>query len=121
MHQLSAQANTIDVASSKSFVYAKRIINHFNLNKYINCIYGSKLDGSLSNKTDLVRHIIQCESLSPETTIMIGDRSFDVAAKNHGFPCLGVLWGYGSIAELEKASVDRTFSHPEQIYDYSFS
>jgi len=35
---------------------------------------------------------------------MVGDTAFDViGAAAHGIPTIGVSWGYGSVAEMEKA------------------
>jgi phosphoglycolate phosphatase len=47
---------------------------------------------------------------------MIGDRSYDiVAARANGVASAGVLWGYGSPAELRDAGCNRTFAHPDEI------
>jgi phosphoglycolate phosphatase len=36
--------------------------------------------------------------------MMVGDRSHDVVgAREHGLPCVGAGWGYGTPAELEAA------------------
>ena len=38
---------------------------------------------------------------------MVGDRSYDVCgAKENGLDCAGVLYGYGSEAELKDAGAD---------------
>jgi phosphoglycolate phosphatase len=43
---------------------------------------------------------------------MVGDTAFDViGAKAHGIPTVGVSWGYGKAADMEKAgavSIART-------------
>ena len=37
--------------------------------------------------------------------VMVGDREHDVlGAKEHGIACVGVLYGYGSRAELEQSA-----------------
>jgi len=47
---------------------------------------------------------------------MIGDRSVDIlAARANGLASVGVLWGYGSRAELEKAGPGRILCRPEEI------
>lgn len=44
------------------------------------------------------------ESLGVETCIYVGDSEVDVlTAKNAGVPCLSVLWGFRSQAQLEEA------------------
>ena len=92
LNRLMDKADSIHVATSKPTVYSEKIIEHFSLSRYFNMVYGSNLDGSLSNKTDLLSHILENECLLPQDTVMIGDRSFDiVGAKNHGIRAIGVL------------------------------
>ena len=39
-----------------------------------------------------------------ENTVMVGDTKFDVlGAAQHGIPTIGVSWGYGEVADMEKA------------------
>ena len=84
-------------------------------------MYGSDLDGSLSDKTDLLDHILESEDLLPQDTVMIGDRSFDIiGAKNHGMKTIGVLWGYGTEDELNNAGADGLCNHPNEIYSQIF-
>ena len=67
-------------------------------------MFGSNLDGSLSDKTELLEHVLENQGIAPQNAVMIGDRRFDmIGAKNHGIKALGVLWGYGSEAELKAA------------------
>jgi phosphoglycolate phosphatase len=122
LNRLIEKADSIHVATSKPTIYSERIIEHFNLSRYFNLVYGSNLDGSLSDKTDLLRHIIESEDLLPKHTVMIGDRSFDIiGAKNHGIRAIGVLWGYGTEAELSNAGADGLCNHPDEIYDKVFT
>ncbi len=121
LNRLIEKADSIHVATSKPTIYSERIIEHFDLSRYFNLVYGSNLDGSLSDKTDLLRHIIESEDLLPRHTVMIGDRSFDIiGAKNHGIRAIGVLWGYGTEDELSNAGADGLCNHPDEIYDKVF-
>jgi phosphoglycolate phosphatase len=95
------------VATSKPYFFAKQIMDHFELESYFEKIYGSELDGSLCDKTDLINHIIQKESLTRSQTIMIGDRKHDViGAKNNNIRSISVTYGYGSLDELNNAKAD---------------
>jgi phosphoglycolate phosphatase len=48
--------------------------------------------------------------------VMVGDRTFDVvAAKAHGIPSIGVLWGLGTRDEL--ADADRLVTAPDELPD----
>ena len=122
LNRLIEKADSIHVATSKPTIYSERIIEHFDLSRYFNSVYGSNLDGSLSDKTDLLSHIIGSEDLLPKNTVMIGDRSFDIiGAKNHGIRAIGVLWGYGTEDELSNAGADGLCNHPKEIYDHIFT
>jgi phosphoglycolate phosphatase len=55
---------------------------------------------------------------APETTIMIGDTTFDMAmAKAAGVTAIGVAWGYHEVQELEAAGADYVVDHPSQIIE----
>jgi phosphoglycolate phosphatase len=116
LEQLRSTVETIHLATSKPTIYAERIIQHFGLEHFFDAIYGSELDGRLGDKTELINHIQKREKLDAADTVMIGDRSFDVlGARNNNVRAIGVLWGYGSKAELDLAGADRICSHPAEL------
>ena len=56
------------------------------------------------------------ESVEPKAAVMIGDRAADVrAAKASGVRSIGVLWGYGDLAELTAAGATRTAARPAEL------
>jgi phosphoglycolate phosphatase len=60
--------------------------------------------------------LLSAEQLSPEHCIMIGDRAQDMhAASAHRVDTLGVLWGYGSRAELVGAGARALVSTPREL------
>ena len=73
------------VATSKPWVYAERIVDHFKLTVYFERVFGSELDGSRSGKTELLDYALQTARVDPRRAIMIGDRSHDmIGARNNG-------------------------------------
>jgi phosphoglycolate phosphatase len=119
LEQLRGRVETIHLATSKPTIYAERIIQHFGLERYFDAIYGSELDGRLGDKTELINHILKREKLDAADTVMIGDRSFDVVgARNNNVRVIGVLWGYGSEAELDLAGADQICNHPAELSDH---
>ena len=91
------------VTTSKPRVFAERIGEHFGLKEYFCAIYGSA-------------HVLKAESLSPHSTVMVGDRAHDiVGAKAHGVFPIGVLWGYGSYDELVAAGATTLCEQPEML------
>jgi phosphoglycolate phosphatase len=101
LEQLTSRGATLYVATSKPTIYAARIIEHFGLSRYFRRVYGSELDGTRSNKAELIAHLLRAESLPAASAVMIGDRSHDmVGARANNVFAIGVLWGYGSREEL---------------------
>jgi phosphoglycolate phosphatase len=118
LERLRPAVETIHLATSKPRVYAERIIEHFELERYFDAIYGSELDGRRGDKTELIAHLLAREGLDAANTVMIGDRSYDViGAKNNRLRVIGVLWGYGSPDELEQAGADRLCAHPGELFE----
>ena len=95
------------IVTSKPRVFAERIARHFELAGYFDGIYGSELDGSLTDKGDLIAHVLDRESIPARSAVMIGDRRHDVVgARRNRIRAIGVLWGFGSRSELEEAGAD---------------
>jgi len=104
------------VATSKPTVYAQKIIDHFGLSDYFVRVYGSELSGHNAQKGALIRHILQTEGLSAATTMMIGDRKFDIlGGRENGVRTTAVSYGYGSIEEINNAQPDFIAHSPSEI------
>ena len=103
------------VATSKPLVYAQRIIEHFEMRQYFSNVFGSELDGTRSEKTDLLRFALT--EVKPTTiATMVGDREHDVTgAINNGMDVIGVSYGYGSTQELENAGAHKIAGRPEDL------
>ncbi len=104
------------VATSKPTVYAERILRHFELIDYFETVFGSELDGTRADKTDLLAWVVTQANVEPSTTMMIGDRRHDVVgAKNNGIGTIGVLYGYGDRDELVGAGADHLCDVPGEL------
>ncbi len=96
------------VASSKPQVYVQQILEHFGLHPYFSFIGGSDLEETRVKKADVLSFCISCVgNPNPRNCVMIGDRVHDVeGARAHGMKSVGVLYGYGSLNELQEANAD---------------
>lgn len=102
--QLVAAGYRLYVCTSKPRVYAEQIAKHFGLAAQLSGVYGPELDGTRSPKTELADYLIARERIAPAHAVLIGDRKHDIEAAHHtGMHAIGVLYGYGSAAELEAA------------------
>jgi phosphoglycolate phosphatase len=107
------------VATSKPGVYAERIIDHFKLRGYFERVFGSELDGTRSDKSELLDYALKAAQVDPAAAIMIGDRSHDmIGARGNGMTAVGVLYGYGSKEELLAAGAHRLSATPEGLLDH---
>ena len=114
---IAATSQRMFVATSKPAVYAIRIVDHFGLKPYFERVFGSELDGTRVDKRDLLRYALDETKVDPGSAIMIGDRSHDViGARTNGMTAIGVLYGYGSEAELRDAGAHHICAaHPELL------
>lgn len=104
------------VATSKPTIFAERIVEHFGLGRHIRAVYGSELDGTLSDKAELIAHVLKSEGLSRAATSMVGDRGHDmIGARAHEVFPVGVLWGYGSRQELESSGASALCERPVEL------
>lgn len=106
------------VATSKRSVFATRIVHRLGLGEWLHGIYGTEPDGSLDHKADLIAALLRAERLAAGSSVMVGDRSHDIAgARTNGVRAFGALWGYGSHAELQAAGADALLGHPFELAD----
>lgn len=113
LEALEAAGTRLFVATSKPTVYAKRIIEYFDLAPYFDTVCGSELDGTRSDKTDLLSWLLREKQLDASSTIMVGDRRHDIiGARNNGIAAVGVLYGFGTKAELIEAGARRLLESP---------
>jgi len=105
---LKERKRTIILATSKPELYAKQILEHFQLSSYFDFIAGSELDGRRVNKDEVICYALNgCNIYDLSKVIMIGDREYDVfGAHKQGIKSIGVLYGYGDRNELENAGAD---------------
>ncbi len=102
--RLQAEGFELSVVTSKPHVYAERILEHFDLRSYFGEVVGAELSGERSVKTELVAHALTQLACAPGNACMIGDRAQDMrGAAENAVRGIGVLYGYGSQAELEEA------------------
>lgn len=98
---LQSQGRTLYIATSKPTVFASEIARHFDFARYFKAIYGSELDGTRTNKVELIAHLLEQEGLDAADTLMIGDRKHDlIGAHSNGLQAVAVGYGFGSLEEL---------------------
>jgi phosphoglycolate phosphatase len=117
---LATPGRRLFVATSKPGVYAERIIDHFKLRAYFERVFGSELDGTRADKTELLDYALKAAHVDPAHAIMIGDRSHDmIGARNNAMTAVGVLYGYGSREELLGAGAHHLAAAPPELIGHA--
>ncbi|MCW9129801.1 HAD family hydrolase [Bacillus paramycoides] len=120
LQELKDAGNRLFVATSKPTVFAKQVIEHFQLTLFFEEIVGSNLDGTRIKKEEIIAHILQTnEELKKEEIVMIGDRKHDIiGANNNEIASIGVLYGYGSEKELSEARATYIVKDVEELQSF---
>ncbi|MDD2417725.1 MAG: HAD family hydrolase [Oscillospiraceae bacterium] len=114
---LKDKGKMLILATSKPEVFAKRILVHFEMEKYFDFVAGSNLDGTRVKKDEVISYALKsCNISDLSDAVMIGDREHDIiGAKKTGLHSIGVLYGYGTKEELENAGADLIAQRVEDI------
>ena len=106
------------VATSKLEPTARRILAHFELDRYFDVIAGASPDGSRKTKEEVLAHALAQLRPLPDRVLMVGDRSHDVdGAAAHGIDAVVVGWGYGRADFAEKGAPAVRVTHAATIAD----
>ena len=117
--ELKRRGYRLFVATAKPTVYAKQILEHFDLAQYFTDIHGSELNGDRTNKAELIQYILAQQQLQADQCMMVGDREHDIfGARHNGIETIAVSYGYGSQEELAVAQPKYKIDRFNQLLDY---
>lgn len=117
---------TVCVATSKPQVMAEKILDFSGISPYFDVICGANLDGSRSDKVELINEVLKqvsftynnCDSVDKNNVFMIGDRFYDIkGAIATGVRSIGVTYGFGSREELQEAGAEFIADSAGEIAD----
>lgn len=108
LEKLKENGKKIALATSKPEEFAIRIIKKLGIKEYFDVAVGSDTAGKYAKKWQVIdKALSDLKVTDKNRVIMIGDRRYDVeGAHKCGVKCIGVLHGYGSREEFEKARAD---------------
>ena len=113
---LKTEGYILALVTSKPISYAVKITKYFGASDYLDFEFGSELDGTRSDKTELINYALKEMNIVSKDTVMVGDRSYDmIGAKNNKVLGLGVLYGYGNEKELINSGASYLIESPENF------
>jgi phosphoglycolate phosphatase len=120
LYRLNAMGKKLYIATSKPLEYTIIILEHFGIKQNFTFISGSNMDGSMSEKSELIGCIVPViGNSSLINTIMIGDSVYDIEGANyHKIDSAAVLYGYGDITELKEADPTYLIKSTDELADF---
>jgi len=116
LYRIRSSGTRVYLATTKFVDHAEEVLIAFSLRDHFESVFGARHDGSMADKRDLLRHVIEMTGIDPARSVMIGDREHDiVGARTNGIFSVGVTYGFGSREELESAGADAICDSPEDI------
>ncbi len=107
------------VATSKAEPFAVQVLENFDLRKYFDDVSGAQMDGSQSDKADVIAYLIEKHRLEKSSIVMVGDRKFDIiGAKKNGIDSIAVGYGHGEESELKEAGPSYYMSDVKSLKDF---
>ena len=117
LETVKAQNVKIALATAKPTYFANIILNHFDIAAYFDVVVGSHLNGSRTDKKEIIYEAKDQLGLpKSEHCVMIGDREYDInGGKHHSMNTIGVSYGYAKENELQRADPDFIVHEPLDI------
>jgi phosphoglycolate phosphatase len=116
IQRLLDNGHQLAVVTSKPQRHAAPIIAHLPFGDAFLRLYGPSPNSAHSEKASMIAAALTDFGARPENTVMIGDRRFDIeGAVANDVRGIGVLWGFGSRAELEQAGASAIAATPDEL------
>ena len=119
LNKLSKAGKKLVLATSKPYVYAKEILEHFNILQYFDEVFGPGLDELHISKSVIVdRAVKKYGEENRPFMVMVGDREMDIhGAKDNSVASVGVRFGFAAENELEAAGADYIVSDVAALFE----
>jgi len=120
LDRLKNSGKKLALATAKPYIFAKRIIDKFDISKYFDYEVGAELDGTRGYKDEVIKEVLkQAKQKDLSKVVMIGDRNHDIlGAKKCKIASIGIRCGYAEKDELEDAGADYIFDNIEELTDF---
>lgn len=119
MAELDSMGKKMYVATAKLEKYALKIIEHFEMDKYIIRLKGADYGGKKATKSTIISDLMQMQQLAPSKEIvMIGDTVMDIeGGKENELSTIAVNYGFGKEDELKNCNPDFFVEDVDELYE----
>lgn len=117
LHSLRRDGVRTCLASAKPDLFIRQILQHYHAEDWFDCAQGMPMKEQSADKSGIIRDVVQKAGAELGSgVLMVGDTKFDIlGAKELGIGALGVLYGYGTVEELNTSGADYLVHTPREI------
>jgi phosphoglycolate phosphatase len=117
--ELDAQGKKMYIATAKYEKFAQKIIEHFEMDKYIIQTKGADYGGIKAEKHKIIAAVLETNQLiSSEEIVMVGDTIYDIrGGKENGLATIAVNYGFGKEVELKDEQPNYFVEDVEELYE----
>jgi phosphoglycolate phosphatase len=117
LRALCESGKKIILATSKPEVFARKILDLFDIAKYFDYVGGADTDKTRDKKHEVLAYSMASLGVTDTSrVILVGDRVYDAeGARACGVDSLGVLYGHGSREEIENSGFNYICESVEDI------
>jgi len=119
LRQLKGNGYRLAIATTKMMKQTQLVLEFLGIRKYFDAIGARDEDGVFRTKADVLNGLMNYmgEYSSRAFSVVVGDRKFDIeGATQVGLDSVGVLWGYGDLAELKSAGAKHIVKDLDELY-----
>ena len=119
MAELDKLGKRMYIATSKLEKYAVKIVEHFEMDKYIIQLKGADYHAKKATKTQIISDVLAIQQLVPSKEIaMVGDTVYDMeGGKENGLTTIAVAYGFGKENELKATEPDFFIEDVEELFE----
>ena len=119
MAELDKLGKRMYIATSKLEKYAVKIVEHFEMDKYIIQLKGADYHAKKATKTQIIFDVLTTQQLIPSKEIaMVGDTVYDMeGGKENGLSTIAVGYGFGKENELKATQPDFFIEDVEELFE----
>ena len=115
LQDLHAKDNGLHIATNKG-LHVDKILEYLGVLPYFSVIEHYNEEKGVTQKHQMLNNILTDQKIEKENAVMIGDREYDVlAAHQTGIKSIGVLYGFGSMEEMERCTPGNIVSSVDEL------
>lgn len=119
MAELDSLGKKMYVATAKFEKFALKVIEHFEMDRYIIQVKGADYNGKKAEKDGIISSVLETQQLIPsEEIVMVGDTIYDIKGGNeNGLSTVAVGYGFGKEEDLRNANPNYFADDVEELYE----